>query len=212
MVSLTLYIAQLTGTEDGKVLVTTYDWQSLFAEQCRKIMGIKKLHCVLTLLHHAVSSSRRGQDHQEHLATGDQQKTVFTPSGLSAAAVFVSSAPKILCPKRPSLVSLTSPHEPSPPRTTTTLSTPPPNTTTTSTLPSEPRPPKMIYTLWSMSPSWTQHSHLPQTRILKLLCTYAQLLCAGKERCTITSPRKREKAALTSMFTHVKLRMHNYNV
>ena len=37
-------IAQLTGTEDGKVLVTTYDWQSFFAEHCTKITGIKKLH------------------------------------------------------------------------------------------------------------------------------------------------------------------------
>ena len=33
-----------TGTEDGKVLVSTYDWQSFFAEHCTKIMGIKKLH------------------------------------------------------------------------------------------------------------------------------------------------------------------------
>ena len=37
-------VAQLTGTEDGKVLVPTYDWQSFFAERCTKITGIKKLH------------------------------------------------------------------------------------------------------------------------------------------------------------------------
>ena len=37
-------ITQFTGTEDGKVLVPTYDWQSFFAEHCTKITGIKKLH------------------------------------------------------------------------------------------------------------------------------------------------------------------------
>ena len=37
-------IAQLMVTKDGKVLVPTYDWQSLFAEHCTKITGIKKLH------------------------------------------------------------------------------------------------------------------------------------------------------------------------
>ena len=40
-------LAQLTGTEGGKVLVPTYDWQSFFAEHCTKIMGIKKLHPLL---------------------------------------------------------------------------------------------------------------------------------------------------------------------
>ena len=57
-------IAQLMSTKDGKVLVTTYNWQSFFAEHCTKITVLRSfITCVSTLLHQAVSLSRRGHVH-----------------------------------------------------------------------------------------------------------------------------------------------------
>lgn len=37
-------VAQLTGTEDGEVIVPTHDWQSYFSNFFLKLKGIKKLH------------------------------------------------------------------------------------------------------------------------------------------------------------------------
>lgn len=37
-------VAQLTGTEDGNVIVPTYDWQSYLSSFFSKLKGIKKLH------------------------------------------------------------------------------------------------------------------------------------------------------------------------
>lgn len=42
--SSTVNFAQLTGSEDGRVIVTSYDWQSFFAQHFTKVVGIKKLH------------------------------------------------------------------------------------------------------------------------------------------------------------------------
>ena len=37
-------VAQVTGQEDGSVVVTTYDWHQYFGNYCTKLPGIKKLH------------------------------------------------------------------------------------------------------------------------------------------------------------------------
>ena len=42
--SATVNISQLVGTEDGTVLVPTYDWQSFLGEHINKLVGIKSLH------------------------------------------------------------------------------------------------------------------------------------------------------------------------
>ena len=42
--SASVNVAQPTGLEDGRVLVTTYDWQHLFNTFYTKVKGIKKLH------------------------------------------------------------------------------------------------------------------------------------------------------------------------
>ena len=42
--SATVNVAQPTGSEDGRVVVPTYDRQQYFATFCSKVKGIKKLH------------------------------------------------------------------------------------------------------------------------------------------------------------------------
>ena len=42
--SASVNVAQLNGSEDGSVIVPTYDWQEYFATYCTKVKGIKKLH------------------------------------------------------------------------------------------------------------------------------------------------------------------------
>lgn len=160
-------IAQLTGTEDGKVLVTTYDWQSCFAEHCTKITGIKKLHhlrfnsaapgCIFV-------KERSGSPEEERnilkkgnwRPTKDDLPPILTPSGLSLQRQWYlydkirefcpNNVKDTTCPMPKETITgaPTSPREHSPPRTTTTPTTTPstPQPTTTSTLPSEPPPPK----------------------------------------------------------------------
>ena len=91
--SATINVAQPTGTEDGRVVVPTYDWQQYFATFCSKVKGIKKLHhlrfdssspgCVFV-------KERAGSNEAKHSLVkdknwrprADELPPTITPSGL----------------------------------------------------------------------------------------------------------------------------------
>ena len=133
-------VPQLVGTQDGDVIVPTYNWTSLFAGHLRKLKNIKKYH------HFTFDASRPGSvcvklqsdgpDEQVSLLTdaswepsGISLPPVVPPSGLSLERQWYlhdhireycsEEVRDIVCPKPPS---------PLPPKTSTT-----PNTTSATT-------------------------------------------------------------------------------
>ena len=86
-------VAQLTGSEDGTVLVPTYDWQTFLGEYCNKVPGIKKLHhlhfssatpgCIFVKERSGSSEEKKILKKGGWTPTKDDMPPVLTPSGLS---------------------------------------------------------------------------------------------------------------------------------
>ena len=153
---------QLTSSEDGTVLVPTYDWQTFLGEYCNKVPGIKKLHhlhfssatpgCIFVKERLRSSEEKKIVKNRDWRPTKDDMSPVLTPSGLSLQRQWYQydkmrefcpvTMKDATCPKPSQATSdaPTSPAEDAPP-STTPPSIPPP-TNTTSTLPSDPSPTK----------------------------------------------------------------------
>ena len=144
--SATVNTAQLTGREDGSVIVGAYNWQDHFATYCTKVVGIKKLHHIRFNSAHPgqifVKEKTGSQEEKRNIMkdpswspSREELPSVLLPSGLSLQRQwYLYEKIREFCPDelkdttcpQPDQAVAPTPSTPPPPSSTTPPDTEPP--------------------------------------------------------------------------------------